>query len=241
MSIDRYLHIVHHSWYRPYRKAHNARRICFLIWTSNASIFVEFSSPLFPLSIVVSGVFMFPYEYFFDSQTENVNATSAVLNCVVHDTQSLRSSCFFTFVFYYVLPLLIIGLCYLRVLIQVRRANYCVVKRLVRNERFPFVTFDVSLSLSLQSGASRQSVQLKRRRVQRMLLGLTLAFALCWLPIHLLELMGCSQLLSHRFLQDHFVLLNGLRMIAHALSYFNSCLNPILYALLNDKFFSGER
>lgn len=88
---------------------------------------------------------------------------------------------------------------------------------------------------------SRQSVQLKRRRVQRMLLGLTLAFALCWLPIHILELMGCSELLSNRFLTEHFVLLNTLRMIAHALSYFNSCLNPILYALLNNKFFSGHR
>ena len=85
----------------------------------------------------------------------------------------------------------------------------------------------------------RQSIQLKRRRVQRMLLGLTLAFALCWLPIHVLEILNCSRLLSPQFYYQHFYTLNTARMIAHALSYFNSCLNPFLYALLNKRFFSN--
>ncbi|CAF4403637.1 unnamed protein product, partial [Adineta steineri] len=37
----------------------------------------------------------------------------------------------FTLGFYYVLPLLIIGICYLRVLMYVRRSGYRMVKRLV--------------------------------------------------------------------------------------------------------------
>jgi hypothetical protein len=78
---------------------------------------------------------------------------------------------------------------------------------------------------------------LKRRRVQRILLGLTLAFALCWLPIHVLEILNCTQIISARFYYEHFYALNTARMIAHALSYFNSCLNPFLYALLNKSFF----
>ncbi len=74
--------------------------------------------------------------------------------------------------------------------------------------------------------------------MRRILLGLTLAFALCWLPINILELLNCSQLLSEFYYTEHFYALNTARMIAHALSYFNSCLNPFLYALLNKSYFS---
>ncbi len=89
-----------------------------------------------------------------------------------------------------------------------------------------------------QSGAPRQSIQLKRRRLNRMLLGLTLAFALCWLPIHILEILSRSKLLSESFVEEYYYSLNTVRTIAHALSYFNSCLNPFLYALFNKNFFT---
>ena len=73
-----------------------------------------------------------------------------------------------------------------------------------------------------------------------MLLGLTLALALCWLPIHILELIHCSQLLSDLFYAKHLQFLTAARVIAHGLSYFNSCLNPILYAILNKSYFSDD-
>jgi len=81
-------------------------------------------------------------------------------------------------------------------------------------------------------------MQLKRRRLHRMLLGLTLAFALCWLPIHILEILNCSKLLPQAFFEEHYYSLTTVRTIAHALSYFNSCLNPFLYALFNRIFFT---
>jgi hypothetical protein len=74
---------------------------------------------------------MFPYEHFIHVNGEKNNQSSDVLNCVVHDSNSLFSACIFTFTFYYVLPLAIIGLCYLRVLVHVRRTGYQMVKRLV--------------------------------------------------------------------------------------------------------------
>ncbi|CAF0932325.1 unnamed protein product [Adineta steineri] len=198
MSIDRYLNIVHEMWYRKYRKSKYAQIICLFIW-------------------IVSLVFMFPYEYFLHVNNEKNNQSSHASNCIVQDGDSLFSSCIFTLGFYYVLPLLIIGICYLRVLMYVRRSGYRMVKRL--------------------SGVPRQSIELKSRRVQRMLLALTLAFALCWLPIHVLEFLSCSQLLSPLFHLQHYYTLEMIRAVAHALSYFNSCLNPFLYASLNKSFF----
>jgi hypothetical protein len=88
---------------------------------------------------------------------------------------------------------------------------------------------------------SLQSIRLKRRRVQRMLLGLTLAFALCWLPIHVIELLHCSQFLSNSFYSEHKHMLNAARIISHGLSYFNSCLNPFLYAILNKSYFTNSQ
>ncbi len=74
---------------------------------------------------------MFPYAHFFNINGDKNNQSSNVLECIVHDSNSLISSCIFTFGFYYVVPLSIIFLCYLRVFLHVRRTGYRVVKRLV--------------------------------------------------------------------------------------------------------------
>ena len=64
-----------------------------------------------------------------------------------------------------------------------------------------------------------------------------MAFAICWLPIHLLELMKCANAsLLHELIQLYPKVLYSFRAFTHALAYFNSCLNPYLYALLNRNF-----
>ena len=70
-----------------------------------------------------------------------------------------------------------------------------------------------------------------------MVIIVTLAFAVCWFPIHILELMKCANSsILLRTLQTHPKCLYAIRALAHALAYFNSCLNPYLYALLNRNF-----
>jgi hypothetical protein len=133
MSIDRYLHLVHGAWYRSYRKPKYAQIICLLIWTGKQAILLFLYIPirLICFQWVVSLVFMFPYAYFFNINGNNHNQSYNTSNCIVNDKNSLLSSCIFTFGFYYVLPLSIIFLCYLRVFLRVRRTGYEVVKRLV--------------------------------------------------------------------------------------------------------------
>lgn len=66
---------------------------------------------------------------------------------------------------------------------------------------------------------------------------MTLAFAICWLPIHFLELMKCANAsLLHELIHLYPKVLYSFRAFTHALAYFNSCLNPYLYALLNRNF-----
>lgn len=66
---------------------------------------------------------------------------------------------------------------------------------------------------------------------------MTLAFAICWLPIHILELFKCSNSsLLNDLIASYPKLLYSTRAFTHALGYFNSCFNPFLYALLNRNF-----
>ncbi len=71
---------------------------------------------------------MFPYKLLLHINGDKNNQSSHNNECIVNDGDSLFSSCIFTFGFYYILPLSIIGLCYLDVFLYVRRTGYKIVK-----------------------------------------------------------------------------------------------------------------
>lgn len=110
--------------------------------------------------ILVSGIFMFPYEHFWNANTEKHNQSSSTSECVVHETDALSSSCLFTLVFYYILPLSIIGLCYLRVSMHIRRTGYCMVKRTVSSSL-------ASKVLIVREDVSRDKARWRERNVNK--------------------------------------------------------------------------
>ena len=57
-------------------------------------------------------------------------------DCTVSDNSALSSSCLFIFLFFYVLPLTIIGICYFRVLLYIRHAGYAMTNQIVSRNRF---------------------------------------------------------------------------------------------------------
>ena len=78
---------------------------------------------------------MFPYIYVLHNEDDkNINRSSVTLDCNVNSDGSFFSSCLFTFGIYYVLPLSIIGLCYSRVSMYVRRNNSQLLKLTVSTE-----------------------------------------------------------------------------------------------------------
>ncbi|XP_075159183.1 allatostatin A receptor 1 [Haematobia irritans] len=69
-----------------------------------------------------------------------------------------------------------------------------------------------------------------KRRVTRMVVVVVLAFAICWLPIHVILVLKAFNLYG----TSHATVI--IQIIAHVLAYTNSCINPILYAFLSDNF-----
>ena len=91
---------------------------------------------------------------------------------------------------------------------------------------------------ALKCGAKQRKAlsesEMKRNRAQgrttRMVIAVVFCFLLCWLPLHvILMLQAFGQYPAN------VVGILGL-MLANCLAYFNSCMNPILYAFLSSQF-----
>ncbi len=75
-----------------------------------------------------------------------------------------------------------------------------------------------------------QQVQ-QKRKVTRMVLAVVVVFALCWFPIHTLNLwMRLSAYFPYSYSTYIF------KVFAHTLSYANSCVNPFVYAFMGENF-----
>ncbi|XP_072337836.1 galanin receptor 2b [Scyliorhinus torazame] len=72
-----------------------------------------------------------------------------------------------------------------------------------------------------------------KRKVTKMIIIVTVLFCLCWLPHHVLIL--CFHYGQFPFNQATY----ALRLLSHCMAYTNSCLNPIVYALVSKHFRKG--
>lgn len=77
--------------------------------------------------------------------------------------------------------------------------------------------------------------RLAKRRVTKMIVIVAVLFCLCWLPHHLIIM--CMWF--GRFPLNHTTYV--LRILSHLVAYANSCLNPIVYALVSKHFRNGFR
>ncbi|CAF4065449.1 unnamed protein product [Rotaria sordida] len=163
----------------------------------------------------VSIAFVFPYTSLSSSSSNTKN--NSLNDCSISNHHPLFASCFFPFCAYYLLPLIIIALSYTKLFVKMRKSS-------LRITRYG------------NNLLNRKYAQSKHRHITRTLISLTCAFAICWLPIHILELLNCRQMLEELY-DNHALPLDIIRVIAHAFSYLNSCLNPFLYAFFNPEFF----
>jgi hypothetical protein len=69
-----------------------------------------------------------------------------------------------------------------------------------------------------------------KKRVTRMIVAVVLAFAICWLPIHIILVLKSIDVYHQT------TTLVAFQIISHVLAYTNSCINPILYCFLSENF-----
>ncbi|XP_076841574.1 chemerin-like receptor 2 [Brachyhypopomus gauderio] len=91
----------------------------------------------------------------------------------------------------------------------------------------PFLTITVTAVLLARK--MRQPGIKRISSFSRMVSAIILAFFLCWAPFHIFSLM---ELTTYHTTSLHLVLTVGFPL-ATSLGFFNSCVNPMLYALLN--------
>ncbi|XP_048242108.1 G-protein coupled receptor 54-like [Haliotis rufescens] len=119
----------------------------------------------------------------------------------------------------YVLPLTVIILCYTLILKHLWK-NKVTSRR--DNDPHPVVS---------EGTAGNTTHDRRRRKVAKMVAIVVILFASLWFPIHAFSL-------AYHF-HPHFPktqVLYNIKIIAHTLSFFNSCVNPFVYAFMGDGF-----
>ncbi|NXD10637.1 GALR2 protein, partial [Nothocercus nigrocapillus] len=184
VSLDRYLAIRYPLHSRKLRTPRNALlAICF-IWA---------------LSFIFSGPYLSYYQEF---QVANLTVCHPIWEI---SRRKVMDIC--TFVFSYIIPVLILILTYMRTI------------------RYLWRSVDPLQDMSESKKA--------KRKVTRMIIIVAVLFCLCWLPHHLVIL--CVWF--GYFPLNHVTYV--LRILSHLISYANSCVNPIVYALVSKHFRKG--
>ncbi|XP_039643400.1 galanin receptor 2a [Perca fluviatilis] len=186
VSLDRYLAICYPLRSREMRTPKNALASICLVWA---------------LALVFSAPYLSYY-----SQID-LAGTVVCIPGWESKPRLIMDVC--TFIFGYLLPVLVLGLTYARTI------------------RYLWTSVDPVKDMS----ESRRS----KRKVTKMIIVVAALFCLCWLPHHLVIL--CMWF--GRFPLNHATYV--LRILSHLVAYTNSCLNPIVYALVSKHFRKGFR
>ncbi|XP_072277270.1 galanin receptor 2b-like isoform X1 [Pyxicephalus adspersus] len=181
VSVDRYLAIRYPLKSRDLRTSRNALTAIAVIWA---------------LSILFAGPYLSYYHIILYNQVPICIPTWEDSKRKIMDVS--------TFVFGYLLPVLILGLSYARTI--------C----------FLWTSVDPVKAVS----ESRKA----KHKVTKMIIIVAVLFCICWLPHHLVIL--CFWFGHFPFNRATY----AFRLVSHCMSYANSCLNPIVYALISKHF-----
>ena len=160
----------------------------------------------FPFIWLTSLALMSPYLFFYGS----VQATNATSYCIVNFEHLHAIKIYFSLVFFllYFVPLLAIATMY---------AFIC--RRLWRNK-----------APGILSESSVQRREAHKKKTTKMLVVLVTAFALCWLPAHVMHL------LSYFWYDAYVALPLAVMLLSFWACHSHSAINPLLVASLNGKF-----
>ncbi|XP_055008993.1 galanin receptor 2b isoform X2 [Boleophthalmus pectinirostris] len=184
VSVDRYLAIRYPLRSRELRTPRNAVVAMVIIWG---------------LSLVFAGPYLSYYDLIdYDNSTVCIPGWE-------EQNRKVLDTC--TFVFGYVIPVLIVSMSYTRTI------------------KYLWTAVDPLDGMSESKRA--------KRKVTKMIIIVTVLFCICWLPYHVVIL--CYLYGDFPFNQITY----AFRLLSHCMAYANSCVNPIVYALVSKHFRKG--
>ncbi|XP_072523656.1 galanin receptor 2a [Salminus brasiliensis] len=186
VSLDRYVAIRYPLRAREMRTPRNALICIGVVWG---------------ISLVLSSPYLSYY------QQMDLDGTTVCIPA--WDFQHRRAMDICTFVFGYLIPVLVLSLTYARTI------------------RYLWTSVDPMQDMS--------ECRRAKRKVTKMIIIVAVLFCLCWLPHHLVIL--CMWFGHFPLNYTTYVL----RILSHLVAYTNSCLNPIVYALVSKHFRKGFR
>ncbi|KAK3543697.1 hypothetical protein QTP70_027131 [Hemibagrus guttatus] len=180
LSLDRYISLVHLTWYQRFRTVRRAWIVCVLTWVMS--------------SLLSSPALIFRETLQYDKKVVCFNN--------FHNEDAHAS--------------------------KVRHISMVTLRTTV-GFLLPFLT--ISVTAILLAGKMRRFGNVRFSSFSKMISAVVVAFFLCWAPFHTFSLM---ELTMHHSISLGHVLNVGFPL-ATSLAFFNSCINPILYVLLNKK------
>ncbi|XP_071490076.1 G-protein coupled receptor 54-like [Diadema antillarum] len=223
MTVDRYYVITHPFTSRQTRTTFRAGVICSIIW-------------------IVSGLMHIPSTLVFGTTSPGVyrfQDAEIILCTTTHKSDNfIKYNSLYVLAVTYVSPLAIISVCYgliLAHLWKVSRSGMIVSstggKSTHRRGRGVDGCNNNSTHRNHSEGSSVQTAT-KKWKTTRIVLIVVMLFAICWAPIHAINLWND---VDPNFPQDSDHVY-AFRIFGLIFSYANSCVNPVVYALAGNSF-----
>ncbi|CAF4875567.1 unnamed protein product [Pieris macdunnoughi] len=202
ITLNRYIMIAHHSWYsRVYRK-HNIALMIVFSWMFSYGMQI-------PTLLGVWGKFDYDAE---------------LGTCSIVADDRGRSSKTALFVIAFIVPALLIFICYARIFWVVHSSE----QRMREHHRSQTIQGTLNNSSDIKRSTIKDSRETKARRnewrITKMVLAIFLSFLVCYLPITIAKV------------ADSHVHYPVFHVAGYLLLYASACVNPIIYVIMNAQY-----
>ncbi|XP_005106214.1 orexin receptor type 2 [Aplysia californica] len=183
-----------------------ARKIIFLIWV------VSFLSALPEVIVATTHPYPFPGHF-----------TSIYLTRCSPSWNSLNQGIYQILValFFYLLPMVMMG------------ATYTHIATVLWKHEIPGAVVGGRKPMLDGNRNSQDEQIMSRRKAARMLIAIVIVFGICYLPVHIMNLLRYFEAVDYGT-DMHAPIVQSL--VSHWLPYFNSALNPVIYNFMSAKF-----